>query len=322
MRDHLAAVGLANQGEDKPSCSCPAGQSSSHTRRGFKSRRLAERCTRPSWPGSRLNTNASDRPHLSPCVTEGVPHSRARSVVPPAASAPPGPHVIFESMASPVGNDRFGSMRNPCNRVAFACNQDEAASCGHNEEPMVVVQRGDDDLSTVAEALKAGDERALAEIYARWSPLVYSLALRSLQNVTDAEEVTQRVFTGAWTSRHTFDPTRARLPAWLVGITRNKIADAHGARSKQSRLRRQMITKTRIEDMIEPADLAARLMLADEMSRLDAVSEQVLRMAFYDDLTHTQIAERTGLPLGTVKSQIRRSLLKLRGRLEVLTDAH
>lgn len=185
---------------------------------------------------------------------------------------------------------------------------------------MVVIERGDDS-PTLTEAFHAGDELALAEIYACWSPLVYSLALRSLRDVTDAEEVTQRVFTGAWTSRHTFDPTRARLPAWLVGITRHKIADAHAARSKQARLRTQMITKTQMEDKIEPADLAERLMLADEMSRLDAVPEQVLRMAFYDDLTHVQIAERMELPLGTVKSHIRRSLLKLRQRLEVLTDA-
>jgi RNA polymerase sigma factor (sigma-70 family) len=185
---------------------------------------------------------------------------------------------------------------------------------------MVVVESGED-LSTVVEAFHAGDELALAEIYTRWSPLVYSLALRALRDVTEAEEVTQRVFTGAWTSRHTFDPTRARLPAWLVGITRNKIADAHGVRMKQARLRSQMITATQLEDKIEPADLAERLLLADEMSRLEAVPEQVLRMAFYDDLTHVQIAERTGLPLGTVKSHIRRSLLKLRERLEVLADA-
>ena len=185
----------------------------------------------------------------------------------------------------------------------------------------MVVQQGHD-LPTVIEAFRAGDELALAEIYARWSSLVYSLALRSLRDVTDAEEVTQRVFTGAWTSRRTFDPSRVPLSAWLVGITRNKIADAHAARSKQARLRTQMITQTHMEDKIEPADLAERLMLADEMSRLDAVPEQVLRMAFYDDLTHAQIAERMGLPLGTVKSHIRRSLLKLRERLGVLADAH
>lgn len=185
---------------------------------------------------------------------------------------------------------------------------------------MVAIQP-DEDLSAVVAAFHAGDEQALAEIYGRWSPLVYSFALRSLRDVTEAEEVTQRVFTAAWTSRHTYDPSRARLPAWLVGITRNKVADAHAARSKQARLRSQMITVSQLADAIAPADLAERLLLADEMARLDTVCERVLRMAFYDDLTHVQIAERTGLPLGTVKSHIRRSLLRLRERLEGLTDA-
>jgi RNA polymerase sigma factor (sigma-70 family) len=186
----------------------------------------------------------------------------------------------------------------------------------------VVTQEEDDDLTSVIDAFVAGDEQALADIYGRWSSLVYSVALRSLGNVTDAEEVTQKVFTGAWTSRHTFDPTRAKLPAWLIGITRNKIADAHAVRSKQAQLRTQMVQVAQVNDKIEPADLADRLMLADEMSRLAAVPQQVLRMAFYDDLTHAQIAERMGLPAGTVKSHIRRSLLKLRERLEVLADAY
>lgn len=186
---------------------------------------------------------------------------------------------------------------------------------------MVVIQRGEDS-PTVIEAFQAGDELALAEIYACWSSLVYTVALRSLGNVTEAEEVTQRVFTRAWTSRHTFDPTRARLPAWLIGITRNEIADAHAARGKQARFRTQMIAVTQMDDQIEPADLADRLMLADEMSRLAAIPQQVLRMAFYDGLTHAQIAERMGLPPSTVKSHIRCSLLKLRKRLEVQTDAY
>lgn len=185
-----------------------------------------------------------------------------------------------------------------------------------------MVTQGGDDLSPVIEAFVAGDELALAEIYAHWSSLVYSVALRSLGNVTDAEEVTQRVFTAAWTSRQTFDLTRARLPAWLIGITRHKIADAQAARSKQSRLRTQLIAVTQTDDKIEPTDLADRLVLADEMSRLAATPQQVLRMAFYDDLTHAQIAERMQLPPGTVKSHIRRSLLKLRERLEVVADAY
>lgn len=186
---------------------------------------------------------------------------------------------------------------------------------------MVVTGRGDD-RPTVIEAFHAGNELALAEIYARWSPLVYSIALGSLGSVADAEEVTQRVFTGAWTSRQTFDAKRARLSAWLIGITRNKIAEAQTARSEPGQPRTQPTTATQTDDTIEPAELAERLVLVDEVSCLDAVPQQVLRMALYDDLPHAQIAERLGLPPATVRGHLRRGLLKLRKRLEVQTDAH
>lgn len=175
-----------------------------------------------------------------------------------------------------------------------------------------------DDASALAERFVSGDERALAEIYGQWSSLVYSLALRSLGDATDAEDVTQKVFVSAWQSRLRFDPERASLSAWLVGITRHTIADTHEARTRQRVLTEQVASVTGDETVAAPeADLADRLMIADEMARLDPVPRAVVRLAFFDDLTHLQIAERLGIPVGTVKSHIKRSLSKLRGRLEV-----
>lgn len=171
----------------------------------------------------------------------------------------------------------------------------------------------------VVQAFRAGQEMALAEIYERWSPLVYSFALHSLGNVTDAETVTQRVFTSAWTSRESLDPRRDGLSGWLLGITRDKIGETAGRDDRAQQA--QTTTTTETEDTIQPAELAERLMLADEMSHLDAVPQQVLQMALYDDATHEQIAERMELTPGTVKSHIRRGLLRLRSRLEVQTDA-
>jgi len=163
----------------------------------------------------------------------------------------------------------------------------------------------------------AGEESALAEAYSRWSPLVFTLALRSLGDRGDAEDVVQRVFVSAWTGRGSFDPQRAALGAWLVGISRKRIADAHENRSRERRLTAALVAVAPMDEGEAPVDLEERVLVADELARLDPVPRRVMSLAFYDDLTHTEIAERTGLPLGTVKSHIRRSLDRLRSRLEV-----
>lgn len=175
-----------------------------------------------------------------------------------------------------------------------------------------------DDTTELARRFSSGDERALAEVYGQWSSLVYSLALRSLGDATDAEDVTQKVFVAAWQGRERFDPARASLSAWLVGITRNTVADTHQARTRERAITEQVAAMT--GDDIAPApesDLADRLLIADEMARLEPLPRKVVELAFFDDLTHLQIADRLGIPVGTVKSHIRRSLNKLRGRLEV-----
>lgn len=178
----------------------------------------------------------------------------------------------------------------------------------------------DDDREELQRAFKAGEETALEEIYRRYSALVYTVALRSLGEVTEAEDVAQKVFVAAWTGRHNYKPERAGLPAWLMGITRNKVVDALQARTKQRKIQTEMATNW--DPPPESFDIAERLIIADEISRLDETPQKVLKMAFYEDLTHAQIAERLQMPPGTVKSHIRRSLIKLKRRLEVWTDAY
>ncbi len=178
----------------------------------------------------------------------------------------------------------------------------------------------DGERDDLARAFQAGDETALEDIYRRYSALVYTVALRSLGEVTEAEDVTQKVFVAAWTGRHNYKPERAGLPAWLMGITRNKVVDALQARTKQRKIQTEMAVN--LDSPSQPFDIADRLIIADEISKLDEVPQRVLRMAFYEDLTHAQIAERLQLPPGTVKSHIRRSLIKLKRRMEVLTDAY
>ena len=164
---------------------------------------------------------------------------------------------------------------------------------------------------------RAGDEAALAVAYRRWGPLVHSLAQRSLRDSHDAEDVTQQVFVAAWRGRAGYDPARSPLGAWLTGITRNAIADTHALRARDQRNNLAVASTADREAEPETAGIADRLTIAAELDRLGEPQRTILALAFYDDLTHDQISERLDLPLGTVKSHIRRSLTRLRDRLEV-----
>lgn len=165
----------------------------------------------------------------------------------------------------------------------------------------------------------AGDERALEQIYRRWSPVIYTFALRSLGDRGDAEDVTQKTFVSAWSSRASFDPARARLSTWLVAIAKRRIADAHEARARARVLQDQLQRVTRPDDLIAapPDDLGETILVAQEIERLEPEAQRVMRLAFFDDLTHQEISRRLDMPLGTVKSHIRRSLARMRTRLEV-----
>lgn len=168
------------------------------------------------------------------------------------------------------------------------------------------------------ERFVAGDEVALAEIYRRWSPVIFTLALRSLGDRGDAEDVTQRTFVSAWSSRAGYDSSKAKLSTWLVAIARRRIADMHESRAKIRRLHEEMERLTAPGDLVSgPIDLSETLLLANEMRQLQPDAQTVMRLAFYDDLTHEEISRRLDMPLGTVKSHIRRSLTRLRDRLEV-----
>jgi RNA polymerase sigma factor (sigma-70 family) len=175
----------------------------------------------------------------------------------------------------------------------------------------------DDERETV-DLFRAGDEGGLEALYRRWSPLVFTMALRALGDRSDAEDATQRTFVSAWGSRATYDPDRAAVSTWLVAIARHRIADVRETRARVAAAQRELERLTDPEALVVPEiDLGDRLLLADELGRLEPDARTVMRLAFYDDLTHDQIARRLGMPLGTVKSHIRRSLTRLRARLEV-----
>ncbi|MFH8769993.1 MULTISPECIES: sigma-70 family RNA polymerase sigma factor [unclassified Streptomyces] len=174
------------------------------------------------------------------------------------------------------------------------------------------------DDEELARGLVAGDDACLAAAFRRWSPLVYTLAWRSLGDRGEAEDVTQRVFLGVWRGRHGYRPERGPLGGWIVGITRRKIADALSARTRRNDLVAAAGSALSLVDARagQPEAALDRVLVRHELDRLPEAQRRVLRLAFYEDLTQTQIAARTGWPLGTVKSHARRGLHQLRRRLE------
>ena len=187
---------------------------------------------------------------------------------------------------------------------------------GTGDEPDSADRQPDDGHRELELAFAAGAEGALEATYRRHGALVYSFA-RRVVGPEVADEVTQDVFLAAWTSHHSFDGDRGSLAGWLTGIARHKVADA---------LRRHYRADARVERAgrlalvePEPSDvdrIAERMLVADSLAELRPDIREMVELAFYSDLTHEQIAEQTGRPLGTVKSQIRRSLAMLRRHLE------
>jgi RNA polymerase sigma factor (sigma-70 family) len=161
----------------------------------------------------------------------------------------------------------------------------------------------------------AGGVDALQRVYDAYGRLVFSLCRRSLGNET-AADVTQEVFVAAWQARHQFDRSRGSLAGWLMGIARNKVVDNLRAQS-----RRPVTTNdpTPVDAPVSAKavdDLADRLLLAEALAELPDRSKRVIELAFFEDLTHPEIAARCDLPLGTVKSDIRRGLARMRRHLE------
>jgi RNA polymerase sigma factor (sigma-70 family) len=165
----------------------------------------------------------------------------------------------------------------------------------------------------VAARWAAGDREALRAAFDAWGAPIHTYCARRLPP-DDVADATQEVFVSAWRAREQFDPARGSLPQWLFGIARNTCHGFH--RKRGSRIAAG--SDDGLEAVPAPAvvdTLPDRLLLAGALQRLPERQRAVLVASFVEDRTNHEVAERLSLPLGTVKSDIRRGLRALRSEL-------
>lgn len=184
--------------------------------------------------------------------------------------------------------------------------------------PLGTRPRSDDDEDrALAQAFVGGDEGALRAAYERWGGLVHAFCVRSLASRDDAEEATAQVFVNAWRGRGGFDADRGSLAGWLLGIARRVVVDTHAAAARERVLQEALEGLRPVEEAPSADQLVDRLLVLDALAHLRPEQRRAVGLAFYDGLTHEQVASAMGLPLGTAKTHIRRGLAVLRRRLEV-----
>ena len=163
----------------------------------------------------------------------------------------------------------------------------------------------------------ARDPNALGELYDTYNRLLYGLVLRILRNRDEAEEVLQEVFIQAWTRASTYHLSIGSPAGWLVGIARNKAID----RLRANRVRSGGTNPTATEGPVGNPEAQASvgeeyLDVQRALDTLPADQRDLIEQAYFLGFTHSELAERFRLPLGTVKTRIRSGMLTLRGHLE------
>lgn len=171
----------------------------------------------------------------------------------------------------------------------------------------------------VLQRIAAGESAALGELYDLHGSHAYALALRIVGNSSDAEEVVQDVFLHVWRQAEKYDPGRATVTGWILMLTRSRAIDRLRARRARPALE--------VRDLDwghEPAHNQEVAVITQEAAtrvkaELDALPDpmrKAVELAYYDGLTHSEIAEQLREPLGTVKTRLRSALIRLRATLK------
>ncbi len=172
--------------------------------------------------------------------------------------------------------------------------------------------------------IAAGDRTALAQLYDRYSRMIYAIAWKSLKSVEDCEEVVLDVFSQVWRIANRFDLNKGSAEQWLFTLARSRILDRLRKLQRLTKINEAVVAGKEIEfpiasvDPIEAVEIVERRQQV--LTALDLIppeQRQVIELAYYHGLTHSEIATHTGLSLGTVKTRLRLGLSKLKVTFEM-----
>ena len=186
---------------------------------------------------------------------------------------------------------------------------------------------GAPDDAQLLRQMAAGNEQALGAFYDKWHPLVHAVILRVLRSGDDVEDVVEETFWQAWRQAGRYEAARGAVQTWILTIARSRALD----RVRLLNRRREepiegesgeqvLQLATESDPSMDAESAERRKMVVAAMADLPAEQREALELGYFAGMSQTEIAERTGHPLGTIKTRMRLAMQKLRGSLQVLRE--
>jgi RNA polymerase sigma-70 factor (ECF subfamily) len=174
-------------------------------------------------------------------------------------------------------------------------------------------------MTDLMQRIRERDSSALVELYDQFGQLAYAVAVQTLHDASEAEDVVQEVFTTIWNDPGKYVARLGSLSAWLVQVVRNRSIDRLRSRQARARATAELAKREPLDNdaspAIAPEDAEAMQRVVREINQLPAEQKEIIELAYFGGLSQSQIADKLSQPLGTVKTRMRRAMERLRQAL-------